>query len=408
MTSGKGKAPATGNQRIPRAVWALGFVSLLMDISSETIHSLLPVFLVSVIGAGVQTVGLIEGVAEATAMVTRVFSGSLSDWLGKRKILAVIGYGLGAFSKPLFAVAAGAGMIFTARFIDRVGKGIRGAPRDALVADVTPAKLRGAAYGLRQSLDSVGAFAGPLLAIGLMLLTGDNFRLVFWIAFFPGLLAVGMLVVAVKEPAAVPGRGFRLPFGRRSLALLGRRYWLVVVIGAVFTLARFSEAFLLLRAESVGLHISLVPLALVAMNVAYSLTAYPVGFLSDRVGRRGLMACGLLVLIAADVVLALAGGWWLVFIGAGLWGLHMGMTQGLLAALLADAVAAEQRGTAFGIFGLTSGAALLAASLLAGWLWQQFGAQATFWGGAAIAILALGGFLSLPTEAKDRVISGSD
>jgi MFS family permease len=380
-------------------VWALGFVSLLMDISSEIIHSLLPVFLVSVIGAGVQTVGLIEGVAEATAMVTRLFSGSLSDWLGKRKILAVVGYGLGALSKPLFALAPGAGAIFSARFIDRVGKGIRGAPRDALVADFTPPDLRGAAYGLRQSLDSIGAFAGPLLAIGLMLLTGNRFRLVFWIAFIPGVLAVAMLLVGVKEPVALAGTAFRLPLNSRSLVLLGRQYWLVVVTGTIFTLARFSEAFLLLRAANVGLDISLVPLALVVMNVAYSMTAYPVGRLSDRIGRQGLLALGLMVLIGGDVLLATAGGGWQVFAGSALWGLHMGLTQGLLAALIADAISPDLRGTAFGMFGLVSGLALFAASLLAGWLWQNYGAPAPFWGGAVLAACALCGFLSLPLRA---------
>ncbi len=387
-------------RKIHPTVWALGFVSLLMDISSEIIHSLLPVFLVSVIGAGVQTVGLIEGVAEATAMVVRVFSGSLSDWLGKRKILAVVGYGLGALSKPLFALAPGAGTIFSARFIDRVGKGVRGAPRDALVADVTPPELRGAAYGLRQSLDSIGAFAGPLLAIGLMLLTGDRFRLVFWIAFLPGLLAVAMLLLGVKEPASLAGKAFSSPLSRRSLVMLGRRYWLVVLTGAIFTLARFSEAFLLLRAAGTGLDISLVPLALVVMNVAYSLTAYPVGRLSDRIGRQGLMAFGLIVLIGSDVLLAMAGGLWLVFAGAALWGLHLGLTQGLLAALIADASSPDLRGTAFGVFGLVSGMALFSASLLAGWLWQNYGAPATFWGGAVIAACALCGFLSLPLSAK--------
>jgi len=373
-------------------------VSLLMDVSSEIIHSLLPVFLVSVIGAGVEAVGLLEGVAEASAMMVRVFSGALSDWLGKRKALALAGYGLGALSKPLFALAPGFGLVFTARCVDRIGKGIRGAPRDALVADVTAPSQRGAAYGLRQSLDSVGAFLGPLLAIGLMLLLHDRFRLVFWVACLPGLLAVATLALAVREPATLAGRPFRPPLRRQALAQLGRRYWLVVLVGAVFTLARFSEAFLLLRAGNLGLRAAYIPLVLVAMNLAYSLTAYPVGRLSDRVGRRGLLGCGLLVLIGADLLLAGAGGHTAVFLGAGLWGVHMGLTQGLLAALIADAVVPELRGTAFGLFGLIGGLALLLASLLAGWLWQQFGAPATFWGGAGLAGLALLGFAGLPGE----------
>jgi MFS family permease len=390
------------SHKIHPTVWVLGFVSLFMDISSEIVHSLLPVFLVTVIGASVQTVGLIEGFSEATAMVTRVFSGSLSDWLGKRKGLAVIGYGLGALSKPLFALAASSSAVFSARFIDRFGKGIRGAPRDALVADVTPPEQRGAAYGLRQSLDSVGSFAGPLIAIGLMLLTGDYFRMVFWIAFIPGVMAITLLLLGVREPAAISSRSFRPPLTRHSLRLLGRRYWQVVLIGAMFTLARFSEAFLLLRAESVGLKVSFIPLVLVVMNIAYSLTAYPVGKLSDRIGRQGLMAVGLIVLIGSDILLALAGGLWLALAGAALWGLHMGLTQGLISALVADAISPEVRGTAFGVFGLISGMALLSASVLAGWLWQSFGASATFFGGALITLLTLFVFLSLYYGSKHQ------
>ena len=389
-------------RKIPPTVWALGLVSLLMDVSSEIVHSLLPVFLVSVLGAGIQTVGLIEGVAEATAMVTRVFSGSLSDWLGKRKILALVGYGLGTLSKPLFALAPGAGFIFTARFIDRIGKGIRGAPRDALIADVTPPEQRGAAYGLRQSLDSTGAFIGPLLAIGLMLWTGGQFRLVFWIAFIPGTLAVALLLFGVREPTSIARKTFRSPLSRSSLALLGRRYWLVALIGAIFTLARFSEAFLLLRTENLGLRASLVPMTLVVMNIAYSLTAYPVGLLSDRIGRQGLLALGLLVLIGADTLLALAGNLWVVFAGVAFWGFHLGLTQGLISALIAETVSSEVRGTAFGIFGLISGMALLLASLLAGWLWQNFGASVAFLGGALITTLALFGFIFLHLASKNH------
>ena len=386
--------PQSGSTgRLPPTVWALGFVSLFMDISSEIVHSLLPVYLVVILGAGAQTVGMIEGVAEATAMMTRIFSGALSDWLGRRKILALAGYALGALSKPLFAVAPGIGLVFTARFIDRIGKGVRGAPRDALVADVTPPAQRGAAYGLRQSLDSVGAFAGPLLAIGLMLLTGNRFRTVFWLAFIPGVMAVLILLFWVREPVTSSPQRFKFPFNRQNLAFLDRRYWFVVLVGAVFTLARFSEAFLLLRAEDLGLQIGLIPLVLVIMNIAYSLTAYPAGKLSDRIGRRGLMAFGLLVLIGSDLLLALAGNIWWVFAGAALWGLHLGLTQGLLSALIADATAPHLRGTAFGVFGLVSGVSILLASLLAGWLWQQFGADATFFGGALIAAVSLVGFL---------------
>jgi len=397
--TGRGSDPASSG-RLPATVWALGFVSLFMDISSEIVHSLLPVFLVSVLGAGVQTVGLIEGVAEATAMMSRVFSGTLSDWLGRRKVLALAGYGLGALSKPLFALAPGIGLVFTARFVDRIGKGVRGAPRDALVADVTRPEQRGAAYGLRQSLDSVGAFAGPLLAIGLMLLTGDRFRVVFWLAFIPGLLAVLIIFLGVKEPVHPSSNRFRFPFTRENLAFLGRHYWLVVLVGAVFTLARFSEAFLLLRAEALGLRASLIPLVLVVMNIAYSMAAYPVGRLSDQIGRKGLMALGLMVLIGADLLLAFAGSLWWVFAGAALWGLHMGLTQGLLSALVADATTPQLRGTAFGVFGLICGGAILLASLLAGWLWQHYGPVAAFSSGAMIAALSLVGFFWINSEEK--------
>jgi MFS family permease len=385
--------PVESQLRIPQTVWALGFVSLFMDISSEIIHSLLPVFLVSVLGASVGMVGLIEGVAEGTVMVTRIFSGSLSDWLGRRKILALAGYGLGALSKPLFALAPGVGVVFIARFVDRIGKGVRGAPRDALVADVTLPAQRGAAYGLRQSLDSVGAFVGPLLAIGLMLLTGDQFRTVFWIAFIPGALAVFMLFKLVKEPKREKDRNFVSPFNRTSIAMLGRRYWLVVLVGVLFTLARFSEAFLLLRAEDIGLQVALIPLILVVMNFSYSVTAFPVGKLSDRIGRKGLMTSGLLVLVASDLLLGMAGTLWQVFVGAGLWGLHLGLTQGLLSAWIADAANPQLRGTAFGVFGLFSGIAILLASVLAGWLWQQYSPSITFFSGAFIAAFSLLGFI---------------
>jgi len=401
-TEKQGSSEDVNPGRLPTTVWALGFVSLFMDVSSEVVHSLLPVFLVSVLGAGVQMVGLIEGVAEATAMISRVFSGTLSDWLGRRKILALVGYGLGALSKPLFALAPGIGLVFTARFVDRIGKGVRGAPRDALVADVTRPEQRGAAYGLRQSLDSVGAFVGPLLAIGLMLLTGDRFRLVFWLAFIPGLLAVLLLFLWVKEPAPHSRHKFRFPLSRQNLAFLDRRYWRVVLVGAVFTLARFSEAFLLLRADNFGLRASLIPLVLVVLNIAYSLTAYPVGQLSDRIGRKGLMAFGLLVLIGADLLLAFAGNFWWVFAGATLWGLHMGLTQGLLSALVAEATAPQLRGTAFGVFGLISGVSILLASLLAGWLWQHYGAAAAFSSGAIIAAFSLVGFLSVSFDGQPQ------
>ncbi|HYD29478.1 MAG TPA: MFS transporter, partial [Azospirillaceae bacterium] len=338
---------------IPKGIWALGLTSLFMDLSSEMIHGLLPVFLVTVIGAGALSVGVIEGIAEATASVTKLFSGSLSDWWGRRKPLTLFGYGIAAVTKPLFPLADSAMTVLTARFVDRIGKGIRGAPRDALVADLTPPEARGAAYGLRQALDTVGAVLGPLVAVAVMLLTGDDFRAVFWLAVLPALLAVAVLAVGVPEPAglvATRGRGF--PLSPAALRRLGPRFWALVAVASVMTLARFSEAFLLLRAEDAGLPVAFVPLMLVVMNVVYTVTSYPVGLLSDRIGRLGLLGGGFAVLIIADVVLALAATPIAVFLGAALWGLHMGMTQGLLAALVADGAPKDQRGTAFGVFNL--------------------------------------------------------
>jgi MFS family permease len=376
--------------RIPATVWVLGFVSLLMDISSEMIHSLLPVFMTVVLGTSATTVGIIEGIAEATALITKVFSGVISDWAGKRKWLAVLGYGLGAATKPLFAMATGTGWVFTARFLDRIGKGIRGAPRDALIADVTDPAMRGAAFGLRQALDTVGAFVGPLLAVGLMLLWSDDFRAVFWVAFIPGLLAVVLLLVGVREPqrASLPGRT-AFPISRAALARLPAAYWWVVGAGAILTLARFSEAFLVLRAQQGGLALALAPLVLVMMNIVYSVCAYPFGKLADRMSHRTLLVAGIVPLVIADLLLAHSGK--LAWVAAGLvfWGLHMAATQGLLSAMIADTAPAELRGTAFGLFNLGSGVAMLAASVIAGVLWDTLGAEAAFLAGAVFAVLAL-------------------
>lgn len=375
--------------RIPPGVWALGFVSMLMDISSEMIHSLLPLFMVVVLGASALTVGLIEGIAEATALIVKVFSGALSDYLGKRKGLAVVGYALGAVTKPLFAIASSVGMVLTARFFDRIGKGIRGAPRDALVADITPTEVRGAAFGLRQSLDTVGAFVGPLLAIGLMLLLANDFRAVFWVAVIPATLAVLLLVFGVHEPERPPQEKKTNPIRRENIKRLSASYWWVVVVGAVFTLARFSEAFLILRAQQSGIPVALVPLVMVVMNLVYAGAAYPFGKLSDRMSHKTLLAWGLVVLICADLVLAFNHHWITVIAGVALWGVHMGMTQGLLATMVAGTAPADLRGTAYGVFNLVSGVAMLIASVVAGLLWDQFGASFTFYAGALFCILAL-------------------
>ena len=379
--------------RIPAPVWALGFVSMLMDISSEMIHSLLPMFMVGALGMSAFAVGLIEGLAEATALIVKVFSGALSDWLGRRKGLALFGYALGALSKPLFAIASGSGLVVAARLTDRIGKGIRGAPRDALVADVTPPEIRGAAFGLRQSLDTVGAFLGPLLAVGLMLLWANDFRSVFWVAVIPGVLAVFVLLFGVREPAVEKGTRRTNPIRRESIRKLNAAYWWVVVLGAIFTLARFSEAFLVLRAQNVGIPVALVPLVMVAMNLVYAACAYPFGKLSDRISHKKLLALGLAVLIAADALLASAQHWSLVLAGVAVWGIHMGMTQGLLAAMVADTAPADLRGTAYGVFNLASGIAMLVASVVAGLLWDGYGPVATFWAGGGFALLCLFGVL---------------
>lgn len=390
------RAAATGLRAIPKSIWALGFVSLFMDTSSELIHSLLPVFLVSVLGASALSVGFIEGVAEATAAITKVFSGTLSDYLGKRKMLTVIGYGLAAVTKPLFPLAGSAALIFTARLIDRIGKGIRGAPRDALIGDIAPSHLRGACYGLRQSLDTVGAFAGPLLAIAFMVLLANDFQAVFWIAVIPAFISVAILIFAVKEPETTRSEGqTRSPIRVQDLRRMGAAYWWLVIVGAVLAMARFSEAFLVLRAENIGLSIALVPMVFVVLNVVYAASAYPAGTLSDRMDRRFILMIGFVVLIVADVLLALATGIWLVMAGVVLWGLHMGLTQGLLAAMVADTTPAKIRGTAFGIFNLATGLALLGGNLIAGLLWDHYGPFATFFVGAGITAVALAGLVAL-------------
>ncbi len=375
--------------RMPAGIWALGFVSLLMDISSELIHSLLPVFLVTGLGASMLLVGLLEGAAEATALIVKVFSGALSDWWGRRKPLAVLGYSLGALSKPLFALATTVEPVIAARLLDRVGKGIRGAPRDALVADIAPPELRGAAFGLRQSLDTVGAFLGPLLAMGLMLIWANDFHAVFWVAVIPAFLCVALLVFGVQEPERPAGAPRTNPIRRENLRRLAPAYWWVVGIGAVFTLARFSEAFLVLRAQQGGLPLAWVPLVLIVMNLIYALGAYPLGKLADRVDHRKLLAWGLVLLIAADVLLAWNDHGLFVWGGVVLWGLHMAMTQGLLATMVADTAPADLRGTAFGMFNLVCGLSMLLASALAGLLWDQWGASSTFAAGAAFCVVAL-------------------
>jgi MFS family permease len=392
----------TAKKRLPRAIWALGFVSLLMDVSSEMIHALLPAFLVGPLGASVFAVGLIEGVAEATALVVKLFSGTLSDRIGHRKWIAVAGYGLGALSKPLFPLAGSAALVFTARFVDRVGKGIRGAPRDALVADLAPPALLGAAFGLRQALDTVGAFAGPLIAIAIMAVSGGDFRLVFWIAVVPAMLAVAVLAIAVEEPQASVAPGQRGGFVPRLTDVkgLGLPFWRLVAVGAFLNLARFSEAFLLLRVQGLGLSVALLPLVLVMMNLVFGLVAYPLGALSDRKNSKLLLGVGFGVLAVADAILASAASLPAAFVGIAVWGLHMGMTQGLLASLIGKTAPPDRRGTAFGVFNLVGGASLLVGSALAGLLWDVVGPGASFLAGAGFATIGLVILVSVVPRAE--------
>jgi MFS family permease len=373
---------------LPPSVVALGFVSLAMDLSSEIIHALLPLFMVGTLGLSVAAVGLIDGIAESTASITKVFSGWISDRLGRRKPLILLGYGLAAASKPLFPIATGALPVLAARFADRIGKGIRGAPRDALIADVTPAAIRGRAFGLRQSMDTAGAFAGPLIAIGLMLLLDNDMRAIFWIAVVPAAAAVLIVLLAVREPPPAPDAAIRTPLRLADLRGLDRAYWAVVAIGILFTLARFSEAFLILKASADGLPLWLAPAVLVVMNLVYSASAYPAGIASDRIGTRGMLLVSLFLLAAADLLLALVPGLIAAFAAIALWGFHMGLSQGLLSRLVADRSPAALRGSAFGLFNLATGLAMLAASVTAGLLWDNAGPAATFLAGAAFAAAA--------------------
>lgn len=376
---------------IPKSIWVLGFVSLLMDISSEMIHSLLPLFLVTGLGASALTVGAIEGLGQSTALIIKVFSGVLSDYLGNRKHVVLFGYAMGAATKPVFALASGIGMIFSAKIIDRIAKGIRSAPRDALIADLTPKSILGSAFGLRQSLDTVGAILGPLLAVGLMIVWANDFRAVFWVAVIPGTLAAVLFAIGIKEPSRqnLEAPDKRNPVSVSNLKRMRPAFWWITAIGGIFTLARFSEAFLVLRAEQTGIALALVPLVMVVMNLVYASTAFPFGKLSDKMSHRNLLAIGLIILFLADLVLANSTHWGAVLAGVALWGIHMGMTQGLLATMVASAAPEDLRGTAFGVFNLISGLAMLSASVTAGLLWDSLGASSTFYAGALFCVLAL-------------------
>lgn len=376
--------------RIPRGIWALGLVSLCMDLSSELIHALLPLYLAAGLGASMLTIGIIEGLAEATALILKVFSGVLSDLFQRRKPLVVLGYGLAALTKFVFPLAPTLSWVVGARLADRVGKGIRGAPRDALIADLAPPDLRGASFGLRQALDTMGGVGGPLLALAALAIFAGDFKSVFWVAVVPAALAVLLLVFGVEEPVrpATPAGAPAPRLHWRDARRLPRRYTVVVGIAAVLTLARFSEAFLVLRASNVGMPLFAAPWVMVVMSLVYAVVSYPAGAATDKGHGPRLLAGGLAVLIAADLVLANASGVLSVLAGAALWGGHMGLTQGLLSALVAGTAPADLRGTAFGLFNLVCGIAMLVASVLAGALWQELGPAWTFYASAVFTAIA--------------------
>ena len=379
-------APTDRSARIPRTVWMLGFVSMFMDMSSEFIHAVLPIYLTTVLGLSAFAIGVAEGVAEATASMLKVVSGAISDRFAKRKLVALIGYALSALTKPLFPLADGVVGVVAARFVDRIGKGIRGAPRDALVADVTPPALRDAAYGLRQSLDMVGALAGPLLAMGLLFFYSDQLRTVLWFAAIPALVAVLLLWWGVEDAAPATAAALRrVPLGWAMVRGLPGRYWVLIALTAVFTFARLSEAFLVLAGQARGLALVWIPAVMIVMSGAYSLSAYPAGLLGARVGRSGLLSAGMIVLALSQWMLALGNGpvFWL---GIALWGVHMGLTQGVLSAAVADAAPAALRGTAFGVLHLATGVCQLAAGALMGWIWSRSGGAAAFTLGAVVAL----------------------
>ena len=374
--------------KIPRSIWMLGLVSLFVDTSSELVHSLLPIFMVSSLGASMTYVGLVVGIAESTALIVKIFSGTLSDYFQKRKLLTIIGYGLAASTKLLFPLANSMGLVLTARFVDRIGKGIRGAPRDAMVGDIAPAEIRGACFGLRQSLDTVGAFFGPLLAIAGMIIFAGNIRTVLWIAVIPALISMIILIFGVEEPKIHYKIDKKPSLQLKEIYNLSSEYWKLVLIAGIFTLTKFSDAFLILKAQAIGFQVTFVPLIMVIMNIIYAFGAYPAGILSDKVNRKVVLLIGIVLLIIANIILAMADDFFMLVLGIIFWGMHMAFTQGLLATMVTDTTAPEIRGTAYGIFNFVCGIAMLLSSIIAGILWDQLGSSSTFIAGAIGAALA--------------------
>jgi MFS family permease len=387
---------------IPKTIWILGFVSLLNDVSTEMIHSVLPMFLVATLGASVTIVGLIEGTAEAIGSILKVFSGALSDYIGHRKWLVFGGYALSTLLKPLYAIASSPLWVLTARLGDRIGKGIRVAPRDALMADCTDPENRGAAYGLRQSLDTVGAVIGPLAASALLFTSSQNFRLIFWTALAPAGLAVILLATGIREPKASQAKSPANPINMAALRGLGKQYWALVLVAFVFNLGNSSDAFLLLKAQTVGISAPHIPLVLVTMNVSYAISSYPCGVLSDKLGRFDLLLSSFVLYVAVYAGFALADQPWQIWSLLVLYGFYLGLSQGNLLAFVADTIPSQLRGTAFGAINLVVGFALLPASMLAGLLWQYVSPAATFFAGSALAVLAIIVFLLLVNPDHKR------
>ena len=389
-------------ERIPRTVWALGAVSLFMDISSEMIHAVLPLFMSAGLGASAFAIGLTEGAAEGVALLVKVFSGMISDRFGHTKLLVLLGYGLAVCTKPFFALANSVEQVFFCRFADRIGKGLRGAPRDALIASVTPKPILGAAFGLRQSLDSAGAFVGPALATLLLACFSESYRFIFWCALIPGLICLALIVFEVKAPEA-PVKKRVNPLTKAAMKLLPKGFWALIAMSALFSLARFSNAFIVLRAADCGIAVALVPLVMVAMNAVFAFSSYPFGKLADRMKPTELLIAGVALLAASDAVLGLATGPWAILAGVALWGLHLGATQGIFSMLIAHLAPAELRGTAFGLYNLVSGGALLITGALAGLLSDAWGFGAPFFAGLVFSALTLVALLFLKRGALKAI-----
>jgi len=371
--------------RLSPNIALLGLVSLLTATSSAMVYGLLPVFLVKVLGASIGIVGVMEGLAEASNSAMRLLSGITSDWIGRRKPVVAFGYLLSAANKLVFPMAESVSIVFVARLVDRFGKGVRDAPRDALISDLTPSHIRGSGFGLRTALYTMGFVLGPLAAIGLMVASGDNFRLVFAIAVAPAFAAVGILLFAIGEDPAQSSREARFRIRLSHLSRLPAAFWWSISVASLLSLARYSPAFLVLKASDVGIDPAFVPLILVFTHTVFSAAAYPFGALADRVDHRLQLALAVAVLLAADLVLAAGGTMVTAFLGASLWGLQMGVSEGLLSASVANAAPDDLRGTAFGIYQLAFGLAAFGASGTAGALWSIGGPPLAFGVSACVA-----------------------